>query len=157
MQPFNHLTDTGLAHMVDVGGKQISQREAIAECTVVMSPAASAAIRDNSVSKGDVLQIATIAGIQAAKQTSHWIPLCHSLALEHVGIKFDWAKPDELNIQVTVRTHGRTGVEMEALTAAAAASLTVYDMCKSIDRSMKIQDLQLLAKSGGSHGPFRRT
>jgi len=155
--PLSHLDETGLAHMVDVGEKPVSRREAIAEGYVLMSADAAKAIQERTATKGDVLQIATIAAIQAAKQTSQWIPLCHIVPLEHVGIDFSWASACELRIEVTVRTSGKTGVEMEALTATSACCLTIYDMCKSIDRTMVIQKVQLTAKSGGARGPFFRS
>lgn len=159
MQPhsLSHLDEAGLAHMVDVGDKPVSRREAIAEGYVLMSADAAKAIQQRTATKGDVLQIATIAAIQAAKQTSQWIPLCHIVPLEHVGIDFSWASSCELRIEVTVRTTGKTGVEMEALTATSACCLTIYDMCKSIDRNMVIQKIRLTSKSGGTRGPFVRS
>jgi len=159
MEPhsLSHFDEAGLAHMVDVGDKPVSCREAIAEGHVLMSEEAATAIRERTLAKGDVLQIATIAAIQAAKQTSHWIPLCHIVPLEHVGVDYSWASTCELRIEVTARTSGKTGVEMEALTAVSACCLTIYDMCKSVDRNMVIQKVQLTAKSGGTRGPFVRS
>lgn len=154
--PLSHLDESGQAQMVDIGEKPISRREAVAEGSVVMSAEAAAVIRERTAAKGDVLQIATIAAIQAAKQTSQWIPLCHIVPLEHVGVDFSWPTETRLRVVVTVRTSGKTGVEMEALTATSAATLTVYDMCKSIDRSMVIQQIQLVSKSGGTRGAFAR-
>lgn len=154
--PLSHLDESGQSQMVDIGQKPISRREAVAEGFVLMSVEAAQVIRERTAAKGDVLQIATIAAIQAAKQTSQWIPLCHIVPLEHVGIDFSWATETRLRVEVTVRTSGKTGVEMEALTATSAATLTVYDMCKSIDRSMVIQQIQLVSKSGGTRGIFVR-
>lgn len=155
MQPLSHFNDSGRAHMVDVGAKPVSLREAIAEAHLTMSADASLAIRSGNLAKGDVLQIATIAAIQAAKQTANWIPLCHIVPLEHVEVSFHWPESDRLQILVTVRTHGKTGVEMEALTAASAGALTVYDMCKSVDRGMTIQLVRLVQKTGGTKGSYK--
>lgn len=154
--PLSHLDESGQAHMVDVGDKPISRREAVAEGFVSLSLEAANAIRERTAAKGDVLQIATIAAIQAAKQTSQWIPLCHIVPLDHVGIEFHWVSETQLRVQATVRTHGKTGVEMEALTSVSAATLTIYDMCKSVDRSMVIRNIQLVSKMGGTRGPFAR-
>jgi cyclic pyranopterin phosphate synthase len=155
MQPLSHFNDSGRAHMVDVGAKVVTLREAIAEAHITMSAEAAQAIRSGNLAKGDVLQIATVAAIQAAKQTAHWIPLCHIVPLEHVEVGFQWPETERLQILVTVRTHGKTGVEMEALTAASAGALTVYDMCKSVDRGMTIQLVRLVQKTGGSKGSYK--
>lgn len=154
--PLTHIDESGQAQMVDVGDKPISRREAVAEGYVEMSTLAAQVIRERTAAKGDVLQIATIAAIQAAKQTAQWIPLCHIVPLEHVGVEFSWSTQTMLRVEVRVRTSGKTGVEMEALTAASAATLTIYDMCKSIDRSMVIQKIQLVSKQGGTRGSFVR-
>jgi cyclic pyranopterin phosphate synthase len=152
-----HIDESGHAHMVDIGDKPVSHREAVAEGFVMMSAEAARVVRERTAAKGDVLQIATIAAIQAAKQTSHWIPLCHIVPLEHVGVDFSWADENQLRVEVKVRTSGKTGVEMEALTATSAAALTIYDMCKSIDRGMVIQKIQLVSKIGGTRGSYERS
>lgn len=148
-----HLDAQGQARMVDVGAKAETVREAIARGAVVMQPETLALIVAGGIEKGDVLATARIAGIMAAKQTSSLVPLCHPLLLTHVGVAL---KPDEsrssLLIQATVRTRGKTGVEMEALTAVSVAALTIYDMCKAIDRGMHITDVRLAEKRGGKSG-----
>jgi cyclic pyranopterin phosphate synthase len=148
-----HLDEQGRATMVDVGGKGETQREAVAKGAVVMKPETLALIRGGQVEKGDVLATARLAGIMAAKQTSQLIPLCHPLQLSFVGVELEL---DEANhavlITATARTVGRTGVEMEALTAVSVAALTIYDMCKAVDRAMRIQDVRLVQKRGGKSG-----
>jgi cyclic pyranopterin phosphate synthase len=148
-----HLNAQGEAHMVDVGAKADTEREAIARGSVVMEPATLQLIMDGATPKGDVLATARIAGIMAAKRTSDLIPLCHPLMLTHVGVEIT---PDEANsallIEATVRTTGKTGVEMEALTAVSVAALTIYDMCKAVDRAMRIGDIRLAQKHGGKSG-----
>jgi len=143
--------------MVDVGGKAPTQREATAGARVVMRPATLALIVEGRLPKGDVLTVARVAGIAAAKETARLIPLCHPLLLTHVAVEF---RPDVaagiLAIETSVRLEGRTGAEMEALTAASIAALTVYDMCKAVDRGMEITDLRLLRKRGGKSGEFVR-
>ena len=143
--------------MVDVSAKNDTAREAVAEGRVSMLPETLALILDRKVSKGDVFGVARIAGIMAAKKTSELIPLCHPLALSSVEIEFE---PDRAGssvlIRSVVRTTGKTGVEMEALTAVSVAALTVYDMCKSADRAMTISDIRLMKKSGGKSGTFER-
>ncbi len=148
-----HLDERGQAHMVDVGAKADTMREAIARGVVQVEPATLAMITAGSAPKGDVLATARIAGIMAAKRTSDLIPLCHPLMLSHVSVEIT---PDEaenaLHIEATVRTTGKTGVEMEALTAVSVAALTIYDMCKAIDRAMRITDIRLAEKRGGRSG-----
>ena len=141
--------------MVDVGEKEVTRREAIAHGKIRMSPAALRSIEEGTVAKGDVLGIARIAGIQAAKRTADWIPLCHPLPLEAIELELrpDSALPG-VEIEASVRVTSKTGVEMEALVAVSAAALTVYDMCKSIDRAMVIDEIRLLRKSGGKSGLF---
>ena len=141
--------------MVDVGDKEVTRREAIAQGKIRMSPAALRSIEEGTVAKGDVLGIARIAGIQAAKRTADWIPLCHPLPLEAIELELrpDSALPG-VEIEASVRVTSKTGVEMEALVAVSAAALTVYDMCKSIDRAMVIDEIRLLRKSGGKSGLF---
>jgi cyclic pyranopterin phosphate synthase len=152
-QKLSHLDAEGHASMVDVGEKAGSRREAVARTYVSMSDATLRLIVDGGLPKGDVLATARIAGIMAAKRTSELIPLCHPLMLTHVAVDLRPAEDQSvLLIEATVRTHGQTGVEMEALTAASVAALTVYDMCKAVDRSMRINDLRLAQKTGGRSG-----
>jgi cyclic pyranopterin phosphate synthase len=141
--------------MVDVSGKPATKRTAVARSMVQMEPATAAAIADQSLGKGDVLAVARVAGIQAAKKTSELIPLCHPLALSAVKVEFALSESD-LEITATVETVGPTGVEMEALTAVSVAALTIYDMCKAIDRGMTISNTQLLHKAGGKSGDWSR-
>ncbi len=152
-----HLDAQGRATMVDVGDKQVTSRTAIAAGEVRMRPATLAAIRDGDVPKGDVLAAARIAGIMAAKRTPELIPLCHTLLLSKVAVDFeiDEAKSRVL-ITAEVRCKGQTGVEMEALTAVSVAALTIYDMAKALEKTMVIDNIRLLAKSGGKSGEFRR-
>jgi cyclic pyranopterin phosphate synthase len=154
----SHFDDSGAARMVDVGQKAVTERMARASARVRMLPETLALVRDGRASKkGDVLQVARLAGIMAAKRTGELIPLCHPLPLD--GVSIDFAFPGEsvaLAIEATVRTTARTGVEMEALTAVTVAALTVYDMCKSVDRGMVIEQVQLEEKSGGKSGHFER-
>jgi cyclic pyranopterin monophosphate synthase len=157
MDELTHFDERGAARMVDVSGKEETDREAIAEGRVSMLPETLTLVLDRKAVKGDVFGVARIAGIMAAKKTPELIPLSHPLRLSSVDITFE---PDRDNssviIRATVRTTDRTGVEMEALTAAVVASLTIYDMCKSADRSMVISDVRLLKKSGGKSGTFER-
>ena len=141
--------------MVNVGGKDITSRRAVARCNVQMLPATSSAITSSSLPKGDVIATARIAGIQAAKKTSDLIPLCHPLMLSAVTVNISVGE-GVVSIEAIVETTGQTGVEMEALTACSVAALTIYDMCKSADRSMVIGELTLWEKSGGRSGTFQR-
>jgi len=150
-----HVNSRGEAWMVDVGGKAATRREAVASGRVTMSRAAARSLRSGKLKKGDALAVARIAGIQAAKRTSDWIPLCHPLALDHAEVRIT-KKIDGVEIEATVRTSGQTGVEMEALTAVSAACLTIYDMLKSEDRGMVIGPVCLMKKSGGRSGVYRR-
>jgi len=152
---FTHLDESGRAHMVDVTGKDVTQRRAVARCVVRMRPETVAAITAGEVGKGDVLAVARVAGIQAAKRTSDMIPLCHPLMVGAVTVGFE-AADDHIVITAEVEVADRTGVEMEALHACSVAALTIYDMCKSADRAMTIDDLALWEKSGGRSGTFRR-
>jgi cyclic pyranopterin phosphate synthase len=152
---FSHLNESGQAHMVNVGGKDITSRRAVARCNVQMSPATSAAITSASLPKGDVIATARIAGIQAAKKTSDLIPLCHPLMLSAVTVNISVGE-GVVSIEAIVETTWQTGVEMEALTACSVAALTIYDMCKSADKSMVIGELALWEKSGGRSGTFQR-
>lgn len=149
----SHLDASGRAHMVDVGAKAETQREAIARGSVLMQPETLRLIVDGAMPKGDVLAVARVAGIMAAKKTPDLIPLCHTLLLTHASVRIE---PDpgasRLLIEATVRTRGQTGVEMEALTAVSVAALTIYDMCKAVDRGMRIGDIRLAEKRGGRSG-----
>ena len=154
MTKLTHLDETGAARMVDVGDKPETGREATAEGCITMSAEALAAIRDGTSKKGDVIAVARVAGIMAAKKTSDLIPLCHPIALSSVTVDFVIGQATVTAI-ATARTTGRTGVEMEALTAVSTALLTVYDMAKALDRSMIIGSIRLLAKSGGRSGDWQ--
>ncbi len=156
MTRLTHLNEKGEAHMVDVSEKPISRRTARARASVRMQPATLKAILEDGLSKGDVLGVARIAGILAAKKCADLIPLCHPLALTRVTVEFDPQPPDLLIIESLAQVSGQTGVEMEALTAASLSALTVYDMCKAIDRDMSIEEVYLLTKSGGKSGDYRR-
>jgi len=149
-----HLDEAGAARMVDVGAKVDTMREAVATGRVLMSPAAATAIRDGAAEKGDVLATARIAGIMAAKRTADLIPLCHPLPLTKVEIALQ-VGDDAVTAVATAATRGQTGVEMEALTAAAVALLTIYDMAKAIDKGMTIEGVRLLSKTGGKSGDWR--
>jgi len=152
-----HFNREGRAQMVDVGNKEDTQRVAIAEGTVLMQPETLNMIKDNKIAKGDVLGVAQVSGIMAAKKTSEIIPMCHPLMLSGVEINFTINENEnKIIIQSKVKTVGKTGVEMEALTAVAAAGLTIYDMCKAVDRGMTIESIYLLEKSGGKSGHFLR-
>jgi cyclic pyranopterin monophosphate synthase len=153
---FTHFNESGDVRMVDVGSKAVTLRLAIAKSRIRMSPATVEAIRSSAIGKGDVLAVARIAGIQAAKQTSNLIPLCHLLPLEKVDLKCEWLSATELEWTAEVRTNAKTGVEMEALVAASIASLTVYDMCKAFDKSIEIVHTGLWFKDGGKSGRFER-
>jgi cyclic pyranopterin phosphate synthase len=150
---FTHFDEGGRAHMVDVAGKEVTHRVARAGGRIVMLPQTLAMIRRGDAKKGDVLLVARVAAIAAAKRTADLIPLCHPLPLTHVAVDFT-LEDDAVRIEVTAETVGRTGVEMEALTAATAGLLTVYDMCKAVDRGMRIEGVRLLEKSGGRSGHF---
>ncbi len=150
-----HLDESGAARMVDVGEKPITERIAIVGGRVFMQPKTLKLIRDGAIKKGDVLTVARIAGIMAAKRTAELIPLCHPLALTHIDIQLELDEAaNTVNIIATARTRGQTGVEMEALTAASVAALTIYDMAKAVDRSMRISDIRLLEKRGGQRGDY---
>jgi cyclic pyranopterin phosphate synthase len=149
-----HFNRQGRAQMVDVSDKADTVRTATARAAVRMKPETLQAIRTRGTAKGDVLAVAQIAGIMAAKNTSAWIPMCHPLALTGVDISFSDNGKDELYIEARVKTVGKTGVEMEALTAAACAALTVYDMCKALEKDMVIASVRLLRKTGGKSGDY---
>lgn len=154
MPELTHFDDSGASRMVDVGGKSITARRAKAEGLVVMRPETLALIRDRKLAKGDVLGVARLAGIMATKRTAELIPLCHALGLDGATIDFEFASHQQLRIEATVSVQGRTGVEMEALMAVSIAALTVYDMCKSVDRAIQITGIRLLEKSGGKSGHY---
>lgn len=157
MSELTHFDQTGRARMVDVGDKATTHRVAVAGGSVVMEPATLALIREGRAAKGDVLAVAQVAAIMAAKRTHELIPLCHPLLLTSIECAFDFgADGRTLDITTRVETRGQTGVEMEALTAVSAAALTVYDMVKAVDRAMVIRDIRLLAKQGGKSGTFER-
>lgn len=160
MQGLTHFDNQGQAHMVDVAAKASTHRKAIAGGRIDMQAATLAIVQSGNAKKGDVLGIARIAGIQAAKKTSDLIPLCHPLALTRVAVDFDIVPgpptgPQSVLCTATVETVGQTGVEMEALTAVQVALLTVYDMCKAVDRGMTINDVRVLEKHGGKSGSFK--
>jgi len=155
MSGFTHFDEHGQAHMVDVGGKEITSRQAIAEGRITMEAETLAMIAAGTHRKGDVLGIARIAGIMAAKKTSELIPLCHPLALTRVALDFELqTAASAVHCTATVETRGQTGVEMEALTAVQVALLTIYDMCKAVDRGMVIGEIRLVRKEGGKSGTY---
>lgn len=152
----SHIGAGGEAHMVDVSAKSATERRAVAEGRIFMSAEAFAAVRDNAIAKGDVLSVARVAGIMGAKRTSELIPLCHPLPIQKVAVDFAL---EEQNLAITVsamvKTTGQTGVEMEALTAASIALLTIYDMAKAVDKAMRIEGVRLLEKTGGKSGTYK--
>ena len=152
---FTHFNSQGRARMVDVSDKTPTLRTATAAGTVYMLPSTADAIRSGGVPKGDVLAVAQVAGIMAAKRTSEIIPMCHPLALTGVDVRFS-LREDAVDVEATVKCKGETGVEMEALHAVSAAALTVYDMCKALQKDMVISDLRLLSKTGGKSGDYFR-
>ncbi|MEW5746902.1 MAG: cyclic pyranopterin monophosphate synthase MoaC [Nitrospirota bacterium] len=152
-----HFDDEGKARMVDVSEKPSTQREAVAAGSISMKPETLRLIRDRQISKGDVLGVARVAGIMAAKRTADLIPMCHPLAISSVTVDFSIDEAaSRIDIRSTVKITGQTGVEMEALTAASIAALTIYDMCKAVDREMVISGIMLLEKRGGKSGEFKR-
>jgi cyclic pyranopterin monophosphate synthase len=157
MSQLSHFDEQGASRMVDVGGKDVTERRAQAAAYVTMSPSTLRLILDKKLAKGDVFEVARLAGIMASKRTSELIPLCHPLPLDAVDLNFEAIDDRTIKIEANVRVHARTGAEMEALTAVSVASLTVYDMCKSSDRAITIGPIGLLEKSGGKSGDFRRT
>ena len=152
----NHLDKNGHARMVDISAKEETVREALASALVRMHPETLALIQAGKMPKGDVFACARVAGIMAAKHTPELIPLCHPIPITSVSVDFEVVAADQLRVIARVKTTYRTGVEMEALTAASVAALTVYDMCKAVDRGMQILQIQLEQKSGGKSGDFRR-
>ncbi len=157
MPQFTHLDEKGKSRMVDVTEKSTTRREAVARGKVLMKPQTARAIEEQTIAKGDVLAVAKIAGVMAAKKTSDLIPLCHPLEITAVDVSFQTDAPrGEIEIEARVRTLGRTGVEMEALMAVSAAALTIYDMCKAVDRGMTLSDIRLILTRGGKSGTYRR-
>jgi cyclic pyranopterin phosphate synthase len=154
MGELTHFDETGASRMVDVSGKEPTFRSARASGWVTMDPGTLALVVDRRLSKGDVLEVARLAGIMAAKRAGELIPLCHPLGLDSVEVSLATVAPDSIRIDATVKLHGRTGVEMEALLAVSVAALTVYDMCKAIDRGLVISRIQLEEKTGGRRGTF---
>jgi cyclic pyranopterin phosphate synthase len=151
----SHLDDKGAAHMVDVSAKDVTQRTATAKGRIEMAPETLALILDNKITKGNVIEIARLAGIMAAKKTADLIPLCHPLMLSKVSVELEADKEaSSIEVSATVKVSGQTGVEMEALTAVNVACLTIYDMAKAVDRGMRITDIRLTHKSGGKSGTF---
>ncbi|WP_106766768.1 cyclic pyranopterin monophosphate synthase MoaC [Paenibacillus faecalis] len=150
----SHFNDQGRAKMVDVSDKDITSRTAAARTTVKMHPDTLCRIQEGGIQKGDVLAVAQVAAIMAAKKTSEFIPMCHPLPVTGIDVEFGNNGRDELYIEATVKTTGKTGVEMEALTAVSAAALTIYDMCKAIQKDMEIGPTKLLSKTGGKNGDY---
>jgi cyclic pyranopterin phosphate synthase len=157
MPDLTHFDDQGASRMVDTSAKAETLRHARASGRVRMAPATVALIRDKALSKGDVLEVARLAGIMAAKRTGELIPLCHPLPITSAAVDFSFEGDNLLHIEANVTVFGRTGVEMEALTAVTVAALTVYDMCKAVDRVMTVENVRLEEKSGGRSGHFRRS
>jgi len=157
LMKLTHFDEEGRARMVDVSAKPSTQREAVASGSVYMKPETLRLIRDRQISKGDVLAVARVAGIMAAKKTADLIPMCHPLNISSVSIDFNVDDDkNKVDIKTTVKITGQTGVEMEALTAASVAALTIYDMCKAVDKEMVISEIMLLEKRGGKSGEFKR-
>ncbi|NPU83442.1 MAG: cyclic pyranopterin monophosphate synthase MoaC [Syntrophaceae bacterium] len=156
MTRMSHLDEHGKARMVDVTRKKETMRVATASGAVLMKPETLSRISRGEMAKGDVFAVARIAGIMAAKNTSGWIPLCHPLELTGIEIRFSERDDRTLEIEAQVTTRGRTGVEMEAMTAVSAAALTIYDMCKAVDRAMVLTEIRLISKKGGKSGSFVR-
>jgi len=156
VKKLSHVNEAGEAKMVDIGGKKTTVRVAVARGTVKMKPSTLAQVKNNSLKKGDVLAVARVAGIMAAKKVPEFIPLCHTIPLDSVTVDFDVTGKDHIGIKATAKTSARTGVEMEALTAVTAAALTIYDMCKAVEKGMTIMDIYLESKTGGKSGTYKR-
>lgn len=156
MAKLSHVTASGEARMVDISGKGATVREAVATGRVNMKPATLLQVKNASLKKGDVLAVARVAGIMAAKKVPDFIPLCHIIPLDSVEIDFDVSGKNYIGITATARSTGKTGVEMEALSAVAVAALTIYDMCKAVEKGMTITDIRLESKTGGKSGTYRR-
>ncbi len=156
VKKLNHVNTAGEAVMVDISGKATTVREAVARGMVIMKPATLELVKNNSMKKGDVLAVARVAGIMAAKKVPEFIPLCHTIPLDSVTVDFDLTGKDRIGITATARSTGKTGVEMEALTSVTVAALTIYDMCKAVEKDMTITDIYLESKTGGKSGTYRR-
>ena len=156
MTELTHLNSSGEARMVDVSQKGDSEREAVAKARVIMKPATLEQIKTAGLEKGDVLAVARVAGIMAAKKTPDLIPLCHPILIDSIAIKFDLSGNDSIEITARAKSTGRTGAEMEAMVAASVAALTIYDMAKSVDRGITITEVYLESKKGGKSGTYRR-
>ena len=156
MSEFTHFDESGASRMVDVGGKSITHRTAVACGRIQMNPATLKMIQTQSAKKGDVLEVARLAGIMGAKRTGDLIPLCHPIGLDSVTLEFEIEGDDTVVITAETQVQARTGIEMEAMTAVSVAALTIYDMCKAVERSMSILDVKLLKKSGGKSGDYIR-
>jgi cyclic pyranopterin phosphate synthase len=156
VKKLSHVTTSGEARMVDISKKNPTVREAIAKGRVLMKPATLLQVKNVSLKKGDVLAVARVAGIMAAKKVPDIIPLCHIIPIDSITIDFDLSAKDSIAITATARSTGKTGVEMEALTAVTVAALTIYDMCKAVEKSMTITDIYLESKTGGKSGTYRR-
>lgn len=154
MKEFTHINEKGLATMVDVGDKPVTKRTAEAKGEVYMSPATIELIKEGKMRKGDVLAVAQIAGITGAKRTSELIPMCHNIFITSCDLDF-CVKRDHIIITSTLKTEGQTGIEMEALTAVSVAALTIYDMCKAVDKAMRIENIRLVKKTGGRSGEYK--
>jgi cyclic pyranopterin phosphate synthase len=157
LMELSHVNENGQAHMVDVTSKAVTDRRATAVSFIRMKPDTLRLIRENQIKKGDVLATARIAGIMAVKQTPELIPLCHPLLITSVAVDFEYQGETTIKIMTEVRTTGQTGVEMEALTGASVAALTIYDMCKAVDKGMTIEQTRLEMKEGGKSGTYRRS
>ena len=156
MTELSHVNSSGEARMVDIGKKADTVREAVARGTVVMKPGTLEQVKTNTLKKGDVLAVARVAGIMAAKKTSDLIPLCHTILIDEVAVEFDVSGEDCIDITARAKSTGKTGVEMEALVAASVSALTIYDMCKAVDKGMTIKEIYLESKTGGKSGTYRR-
>ena len=156
MEELTHFDEEGRARMVDVSEKTETARVAVARGKITMKPETFERTRSGLIAKGDVLAVAQVAGIMAAKQTSQIIPMCHPLMITGAKLRFNLVEPGEVNIEAIVKVNGKTGIEMEALTAVSVAALTIYDMCKAIDKTMTIGDIYLVEKQGGKSGHFVR-
>ncbi len=152
----SHVSSSGEAKMVDISLKGVTVREAVAKGTVTMQPATLEQVKNASMKKGDVLAVARVAGIMAAKKVPDFIPLCHTIPIDSIAIDFDLSATNCIGIIATVKSTGKTGMEMEALTAVTVAALTIYDMCKAVEKSMTITDIYLETKTGGKSGTYQR-
>jgi cyclic pyranopterin phosphate synthase len=157
MEELSHIDSKGEARMVDVSQKDDTVREAVVSGSIKMKPATLDKIRQNEIKKGDVLSVARVAGIMAAKRTPDLIPLCHPITIDNIAVDFNFVGDDCIRITATAKSSGKTGVEMEALVAASVAALTIYDMCKAVDKGMTIEQIYLESKKGGKSGTYMRS